>query len=44
MQQKPRHTFLVHGEEPALTALSSGLRDQFGLQVTVPDWKQVVEV
>ena len=44
MEQKPEHTFLVHGEEPALNALAGGLRDQFGLHVTVPDWKQVVEV
>lgn len=42
--EKPQHTFLVHGEDPALFALQGTLQQEFQLDVAVPDWKQVVSV
>ncbi|MBL8147437.1 MAG: MBL fold metallo-hydrolase [Anaerolineae bacterium] len=44
MDQKPSHTFLVHGEDQALYALQGALQQQFQLDVTVPDWKQEVSI
>ncbi len=44
MQRKPRRTFLVHGEPPAAAALADSLRQQQGLTVDVPVWKQSFEV
>lgn len=44
MKQKPKRTFLVHGEEPAMAALSAALKDQYDLDVMAPDWKQTVMV
>ena len=44
MSQKPKHTFLVHGEDKALYALQGALQQQFHLDVTVPDWKQVMTI
>lgn len=44
MVQKPKSTFLVHGEEtPALT-LAESLKSTYGLHVNVPGWKQSFEV
>lgn len=40
MGQKPRRTFLVHGEERAAVALSEGLKEAFGLTVDVPNWTE----
>jgi metallo-beta-lactamase family protein len=40
MSQKPKRTFLVHGEEQSAFALAQGLRDQLQLEVAVPEWKQ----
>lgn len=37
MSQKPTRTFLVHGELPAQEALANSLRDQYDLQVDIPD-------
>jgi metallo-beta-lactamase family protein len=39
-QQKPKHTFLVHGEEPSAFALQGSLQERFGLTVDVPMLKQ----
>lgn len=44
MSGKPKHMFLVHGEEQASFALRDTLHQQFGLSVTVPEWKQVVTI
>jgi metallo-beta-lactamase family protein len=44
MQNKPKRTFLVHGEPPAQFALAEALKTQFGMQVDVPDWKHEIEV
>jgi metallo-beta-lactamase family protein len=44
MGQKPKHTFLVHGEETQAFALQSALQQQFALEVAVPDWKQQVSI
>ncbi len=44
MQGKPRQTFLVHGEPENALPLADHLRQQLGLTVDVPEWKQSVEV
>lgn len=44
MREKPQRTFLVHGEPDSAFALADGLRQRFGLQVDVPEWKQAFEV
>ncbi len=45
MQQKPRRTFLVHGEEASSLALADGLRREIGLgRVDVPALHETVEV
>ncbi len=44
MHQQPARTFLVHGEPPAAEALADALREQHGLKVDVPAWKQSYEV
>ncbi len=44
MNQKPRQTFLVHGEEVSAVALAATLHDQFNMQVTVPEFRQSFEV
>jgi metallo-beta-lactamase family protein len=40
MSQKPKRTFLVHGEEHSAFALAEGLQAQYQLDVAVPEWKQ----
>ncbi|MFN8377730.1 MAG: MBL fold metallo-hydrolase [Anaerolineae bacterium] len=44
MSQKPKRTFLVHGEDQALFGLQSTLQQHFQIDVTVPEWKQVVSI
>jgi metallo-beta-lactamase family protein len=44
MQQRPTHTYLVHGELEPATALSGQLNHHFGVSAKVPDWKQSFEV
>jgi metallo-beta-lactamase family protein len=44
MHHKPSRTFLVHGEEEAAFALAGALKEQFRLQIEVPEWKQSFEV
>jgi metallo-beta-lactamase family protein len=44
MQQKPKRTFLVHGEEKPAFALAESLKQRYGVAVDVPEWKQTVEV
>ena len=44
MQNKPKRTFLVHGETENSFPLADHLRQQFGMTVDVPEWKQSVEV
>ncbi len=44
MKRKPQRTFLVHGEEESAFALADDLREQFGLTVDVPEWKQQFEL
>jgi metallo-beta-lactamase family protein len=43
MQQRPRQTWLVHGELAPATALANGLKHEFGMDGSVPDWKQSFE-
>lgn len=43
-QQKPRRTFLVHGEGQAQFTLAEALKGRYGLKVEIPEWKQQVEV
>ena len=41
ISKRPRHTYLVHGEEEAATALAKDLRDDLGFdEVVVPDLNQ----
>jgi metallo-beta-lactamase family protein len=41
MNQKPKRTFLVHGELEAANALASRLRQSYdGMRVDIPAWKQ----
>lgn len=40
MSQKPKRTFLVHGEEHSAFALAEGLTERYQLDVSVPEWKQ----
>ncbi len=42
MQRKPQRTFLVHGEGEAQPALAEALKQRFGMQVDVPEFKQTV--
>lgn len=44
VSQKPKQTFLVHGELPAQTTLAGMLKEQYGLRVEIPEWKQSFEV
>ncbi|MAS32615.1 MAG: MBL fold metallo-hydrolase [Anaerolineaceae bacterium] len=44
MRDKPRRTFLVHGEEAAALALADDLREAFHFEVDVPQWKQSYKV
>ncbi len=44
MSPKPRHTFLVHGEEKPANTLAELMKTQQGLNVTVPEFRQEVEV
>ena len=41
---KPKRTFLVHGEEEAAFALATDLKEQYRLQVDVPEYRQSYEV
>jgi len=41
ISKRPRHTFLVHGEEAAALALADGLRTEAGYEdVAVPEMHQ----
>jgi metallo-beta-lactamase family protein len=44
IKDKPKRTFLVHGEYESTLALGASLRDQFALSVDIPEWKQSFEV
>jgi metallo-beta-lactamase family protein len=44
IKQKPRKTFLVHGEEKPALALAESLKQRYGLAVEIPAWKQSFEV
>ncbi|HLV36524.1 MAG TPA: MBL fold metallo-hydrolase [Spirillospora sp.] len=44
MRDKPRRTFLVHGEVEAATALANDLYDTFHIETDVPEWKQTFKV
>jgi metallo-beta-lactamase family protein len=44
IKQKPRQTFLVHGEEKPAFALAEALKQRYGLTLNVPEWKQSFEV
>lgn len=45
MKKKPRHTFLVHGEEPSANALAEELRSRYEvMSVQVPALHSAVEV
>ena len=40
MNQKPKRTFLVHGEEQSAFALADSMKERYQLDVAVPEWKQ----
>ena len=42
--QPPRHVFLTHGEKDAALGLARQIRDQDGWQVSVPEYRQAVEL
>lgn len=44
IKDKPRRTFLVHGEEKAAFALAESLKSQFTMWVDVPQMKESFEV
>ena len=44
IKDKPKRTFLVHGEYDSQQALAGLLKDQFMLRVDIPEWKQSFEV
>ncbi len=44
IEQAPREVFLTHGEEEESLGLARHLRAEFGLQVTVPEYQQSVEL
>ncbi|MBZ0303289.1 MAG: MBL fold metallo-hydrolase [Anaerolineae bacterium] len=44
MRDKPRRTFLVHGEEEAAMALADDLHETFHIETEVPEWKQTYQV
>jgi metallo-beta-lactamase family protein len=44
MRDKPKRTFLVHGEEEAALALSDDLHETFHIDTEVPEWKQSYQV
>jgi metallo-beta-lactamase family protein len=39
LRSSPRRLFLVHGEDPALTALTDAVRARWGWDVSVPDYQ-----
>jgi metallo-beta-lactamase family protein len=43
-QKPPRQLFLTHGEEEEALALADHVRDELGWNVTVPEYRQVVEL
>ena len=43
-QEPPERLFLVHGEEDQSLSLSRQIRDELGFNVTVPEYRQVVEL
>ncbi len=44
IDQPPREIFLTHGEEEESLSLAEHLRAKFGLHVTVPEYRQSVEL
>lgn len=44
IKDKPKRTFLVHGEMEAATAFAASLKEQFLMRVDIPEWKQSFEV
>lgn len=44
MRDKPRRTFLVHGEEEAAISLADDLHETFHIETDVPEWKQSFQV
>jgi metallo-beta-lactamase family protein len=41
-QRPPRKTFVVHGEQSASVALQARIRDQFGWDVEIPHYAQII--
>ena len=44
MQRRPKHVYLVHGEEEPAAALQQVLQQRLGIRAEYPVWKQKVEV
>lgn len=44
LKSKPKTVFLTHGEESAALALASEIRSELDLEVSVPEYKDVVEL
>ena len=44
MRDKPRRTFLVHGEPDSALALADDLHEAFHIETDVPEWKQSYQV
>ena len=42
--KKPKHIFLVHGEEEAQEVLKSKITDEAGINVTIPEWGETYDL
>ena len=42
--RRPATTFIVHGEPPAMEALSASITTKLGWRCRMPEWKEVVEL
>ncbi|MFT7644152.1 MAG: metallo-beta-lactamase family protein [Pirellulaceae bacterium] len=44
ISKAPRQVFLTHGEEKSAEALSKTITDDLGWNVTIPDYKETIEL
>ena len=42
--KKPKHIFLVHGEEEAQEVLKNKIIDEIGINVTIPEWGETYDL
>lgn len=43
-RKKPRHVFLTHGDMDAASSLAEAVRGDLGLEVSIPDYREEVEL